>query len=329
MLQGYWRLFFAVGLTFFLAGASLGQPVGENADTQPGASEDADHPSAQLDAGVSATLKDALDRIASALEAANNPPDAAQEDRRAGDDLQAQQDMAKWAFLMFIANAVGVLIGGVSLFLIWQTVSYTRQGSIAARDAVIEAERATMAARDAVAETRRIGEAQAKAYIQFEPTKVILAKLNNAKKFGNEIGVILLGDVWNTGQTPVIQHGQRFRIQQCNVKVPLPIPKRVTLKEFSHSSGEIGRDKSRTTRLQDSIPIDRGALVSGDDAIRVTGCFTYVDVFGGSAECWFDGLVMNAGAFIEYHDNPFANVASQDAPALEWHWIRADQYETQ
>lgn len=249
--------------------------------------------------------------------------------QRAKDDLSAQQGMMWAAWAMFGATVASIIIGLASLFLIWRTVAYTREGAVAARDAVSEAVNATEAARAAVAETKRIGEAQVRAYVQYEPIAVTLARLNNARTFGSEIGVIVTGRVWNTGQTPVVKFDQRFRITECDMTAPLVRPENVNLKAFSATSGEVGRDKGQVNRIEDSITIDKAALVSGKRAIRVVGCITYLDVFGESHESWFDGIVAKAGALIDFHDRQIgAGADAGEAPVPEWIWIRVDQYQS-
>lgn len=79
----------------------------------------------------------ALERIASALEAANRDPDAATEKERAEDDLEAQQDMALWAFwvMIFALAQVGVAIA--ALVLLKRTLDATRQAVKDTGDATV------------------------------------------------------------------------------------------------------------------------------------------------------------------------------------------------
>ncbi|MGV8834010.1 MAG: hypothetical protein ACOH2N_18735 [Devosia sp.] len=70
--------------------------------------------------------------------------EATHENQRAEADLNAQRDMAKWAFLLLIISTVGTLIGGFGLFWIRETLGATRKGNKI---------------------NRRIGEAQVRAYL--------------------------------------------------------------------------------------------------------------------------------------------------------------------
>ncbi|MCO5082280.1 MAG: hypothetical protein M9955_11555 [Rhizobiaceae bacterium] len=65
-------------------------------------------------------------------------------------DLRAQQSMAVWAFWMFVASALSVVLTGVGVVLIWRTLLHTRDAAIHAGAAVLEAKNATKAAQDAV-----------------------------------------------------------------------------------------------------------------------------------------------------------------------------------
>lgn len=80
-------------------------------------------------------------------------------------DLRAQQEMARWSYWMMVFSGAAVALTGVGVILIWRTLLYTRDAAKAAADAVKEAENATAAARDSVKETKRLGEAQARAYL--------------------------------------------------------------------------------------------------------------------------------------------------------------------
>lgn len=73
-------------------------------------------------------------------------------------DLKAQQDMAEWAFAMFVASALGVVITGAATYWVAMTLHETRR-------LVNEAEKTTKAAEETTKTTREIGEAQVRAYV--------------------------------------------------------------------------------------------------------------------------------------------------------------------
>ena len=60
------------------------------------------------------------------------------EEWRSERDLEAQQDMARWAMLMFFASAASVVVTIVGLLLIWRTLHHTRRAADYARAMVDE-----------------------------------------------------------------------------------------------------------------------------------------------------------------------------------------------
>lgn len=100
----------------------------------------------------------ALAAIARSVEQGRAPDQTEYEKRQSADDVQAQRDMALWAFVMCLLAAAQLIIAGVG---IW----YIRKTLVATERAVAEAGDATEAAHLAVAETARIGEAQVRAYL--------------------------------------------------------------------------------------------------------------------------------------------------------------------
>ena len=107
-------------------------------------------------------------------------------------DLRAQQSMAVWAFWMFIASGLGVLLTGVGVYLIWRTLIYTRDAASHAGEAVVEAKSATKAAQDAVDVTREIGEAQVRAYLLCRSARYRI----------NKGGLSATLELANAGQSP-------------------------------------------------------------------------------------------------------------------------------
>ena len=150
---------------------ALSCPVTEAAHAQRGTAEDQSDRSAQPFA--SDDIENQLGRIAGALEAAQANPVADAEEKRAKDDLQAQQDMARYALWMFFATALTAFLTAAGVLLIWRTLIHTRRASVyaglGARQArraadasdrmAEEAARATMAAVEASAEGRRAADA--------------------------------------------------------------------------------------------------------------------------------------------------------------------------
>jgi hypothetical protein len=85
-------------------------------------------------------------------------PDTGGEEQRADADLHAQQQMAEWAFAMFVASAAGVVVTFAGVAYVAMTLGATRE-------AVVAANKANATAESTLAETTRIGEAQTRAYL--------------------------------------------------------------------------------------------------------------------------------------------------------------------
>lgn len=81
---------------------------------------------------------------------------------RAEDDLQAQQQMADWAFLMVAVSAAQLLIAGYGVVYIIKTFSQTSD--------------AVEAAQDAVRVTQDIGQRQLRAYIDITTAEIEFVK---------------------------------------------------------------------------------------------------------------------------------------------------------
>lgn len=88
-------------------------------------------------------------------------------------DLQAQQDMARWAFWMLIPTSVGLPISVGGLWMLWRSLQQTRE---------------------AISTDREVGHAQVRSYITAEPKE--LADLVVGRNARVEIHVA------NTGQSP-------------------------------------------------------------------------------------------------------------------------------
>lgn len=104
--------------------------------------------------------------------------EAAQSQSEARQDLYAQQDMSKWAFLMMIISGLTFL--ATLLGIVW------------IRDTLIETRRAVKAADDAVSVTREIGQTQIRAFVVISEPKFSLFNGNPMFRFV----------ISNTGQSP-------------------------------------------------------------------------------------------------------------------------------
>jgi len=101
------------------------------------------------------TIQDAINRIASAVEAQKDEADAKRKDEREESDLDAQRQMVRWAKNMFWPTLGSLLVTFAGVILVWRTLRHTRDAAVAARDMVVQAEATTKAAQDSVKEARK------------------------------------------------------------------------------------------------------------------------------------------------------------------------------
>ena len=120
---------------------------GQGPGNSPGREAGTDKSNASASQNVQVTAD--LSRIASALEAQNANANTDREQR----DLEAQEDMAKWAQAMFWAAAAQALLSAVGIALIYVTFRETH--------------RAANSAEEIVTVTRESAERQLRAYVHF------------------------------------------------------------------------------------------------------------------------------------------------------------------
>lgn len=164
-----------MGLTSSVGAQEVVQPTVQGKPEPAGQQQEA-APATQQDATTEPSYADrlltAIERIEPAVREliAEEDKVAAEEKRsRDKDDLEAQQDMAYWAMLMFIAAAASVVLTFIGLALIGRTLLYTKQAAIHAGRAVDEAKEATTAARETVRVTEDSSKRQLRAYVSVAP----------------------------------------------------------------------------------------------------------------------------------------------------------------
>ncbi len=151
-------------------------------------------------------------------------PPSGEEEKREKDDLKAQQDMARWAFWMFMATVAGVGLIGWTLDetrkaarfaadtldeAIKTTIAANRNITETTRLGTLqleEARRATAAAEKSVAETRRIGEAQTRAYLSLQKIEFEIveddARRDSVTGERKVQTINLIFSLYNSGQSP-------------------------------------------------------------------------------------------------------------------------------
>lgn len=81
------------------------------------------------------SFSDNIRRIADAIESVNTRQDSTDENDRAQRDLNAQEDMAKWAKWMFVATFFQGFVALITLYLVRSTLRETKRTADAAVDA--------------------------------------------------------------------------------------------------------------------------------------------------------------------------------------------------
>lgn len=89
----------------------------------------------------------------------------ARDTQRAEADLKAQQEMARWALGMFVASGLSVLLGAVSVGLIYSTFQQTRRAADSADEMAKDTKIATQAARDSVDHQREMDRARMRPWL--------------------------------------------------------------------------------------------------------------------------------------------------------------------
>ncbi|KDA04063.1 hypothetical protein [Hyphomonas oceanitis] len=169
-------------------------------------------------------------------------------------DLKAQQDMAKWALLMLVVTAVGVVYIAITLK---------------------EAASATLAAQDAVRVTRQIGEAQTVAYPVSNRMTIELFREN-----GKHCGVLIISHWTNAGNTPTLDFGATHRLKikvgdEVKLNEPLPTNVEEGLKTIDPHNLATLHSELKDSRLADY----EEAMKDGTISISVEAIVTYRTVF--------------------------------------------------
>jgi len=162
----HWVFASALGLTLATSGQAQDQPATED---QPGQeegisdSENATTPEQQQPFDPIA----ALQGIEAAIRDLVAESDEGEQDR-AERDLRAQEEMAQWAFWMFISSAASVVLTFFALLAIVRTLVHTKRAADSAEGMLDEASATTVAANETIEVTRDIGQAQVRAYLGLE-----------------------------------------------------------------------------------------------------------------------------------------------------------------
>lgn len=175
LLEAFFIYVIIAGVAFviYTTGRTIGVDIGRDEVTAR------EHYEAEKESALAAcvdTHPTALRKcVIEAAESAQNKSEARQ-------DLYAQQDMSQWAFLMMLISGCTLLITGLGVVWI--------------KDTLIETRRAVRSADDAVNVTREIGQTQTRAYLDTVKFDILPVKTGDDFIF---YGVVHLK---NSGQSP-------------------------------------------------------------------------------------------------------------------------------
>ena len=183
---------------------------------------------------------------------------AAYQDRQGADyDLQAQRDMAFWAFWMVILGGVSLIVSSGGVWLVWQSLRHTREALI---------------------NDRVMGQAQTRAYITISTfqTGIWLDRIKVEASFVN------------TGQTPArnIRFYIAWRSEEAGPFLDEWHPQEVTAAEGRGTLGaglpmvgKIDTAKKIEDRDRSLSPEQIAAVREGNAEFWVYGIVEYEDVF--------------------------------------------------
>lgn len=195
-------------------------------------------------------------------------------------DLQAQQDMAAWAFGMLIVTIWIAVITFLGVLFVWRTLIATRKMAEA---------------------TRVIGEAQARAYLHAEFIQVGTEMVANAD--GSNIKFFAKINVINSGTTPAygvevlydIREGQSGDIEEINLLRDGQISSEIL--SFIPQKGNQTTKLKRVWRAESPDGLLRG----GKNHIRLIWAFRFIDEFGRNEEpVRYRETPITSGSFHEF-----------------------------
>lgn len=234
----------ALLIAFSIGGYILGFGLGQLAGKQ--------------EANTNAYARHAQDEIESACAGLNGIAqtecmvrviEATNEHQRSELDLNAQRDMARWAFLMLVATVVMALITALGVYYVWRTLLATQKMSQDARE---------------------IGQKQSRAYVHVSSTSFDIVDENCAA---------LTVSMHNSGISPAIN----VSIMSQSFFGPYPVVEIPELPEnqtgYRTTLGP-GGELSTTQRIWGDIEEMTQMIESRNFAAYIHGRVEYLDVFG-------------------------------------------------
>lgn len=223
-----------------------------------------------------------FDRIARAVEAQNRPSDSSTKEQREQDDLKAQQEMALWAFWMFVCSVVGAIATAIGIIFVWRTLRATWA-------TLAQAQRAAVAAELTLGSMEDTARKQLRAYIT--SSNGAAGANPEASGIRYEFEVVFK----NSGVTPAQNYRNIMRVTPCGTNVPngfnfeLPYPP-------THSISTVGpgldeRLRASTLVIGESLQ----DFQNGSARLHVYATANYDDIYGTPHISRYSALVRIVG----------------------------------
>lgn len=215
-------------------------------------------------------------------------PEPSRSEWREEQDLNAQRQMAQWAFWMLVVSSLGVVVGATGLWFLKGTLDE---------------------ARNMTSETRKIGQNQTRAYVDVVNAKVI--QFEAGKPFMADL------EIHNTGQTPARIKGAATTVyfpewpRRDNTELDFPKPKLWTNFSLGAQRNLVMKPNSRPNVLSVRQVADIKAETL---AVIVAVTVEYEDVFGRSHVAKVRLLSVGEDADAERH---MTNVLIPDQPTQQ------------
>jgi hypothetical protein len=186
-----------------IVGLAILDPISQNGRAQEATANRPEPQKAEQKPVDLRPIQDALNGLTGAVKALKDNPEAENENERAQRDLQAQQDMAKWAEKLFWATVASLLLTLAGIFLIWRTLVHTRRAANASDQMATQ----TVVATNAAVEAAKAANLTAKAMLGIEspiirPTRVYSSLLQPSGPDADPVLEVKIITFRNFGRTP-------------------------------------------------------------------------------------------------------------------------------
>jgi hypothetical protein len=194
----------AAGIALALGPAARAQPPNDSHSARPASAPAQQAPANSGQPSDLPAVKNAVERVAGALEAKNRYDQSAKGQQDAHDAAQAAKEAACWAGWMLVAAVVETLVTGAGVVLVWRTLRHVR-------DTATETKNTATAAKDTLDHAKIAAQQQLRAYVTFEKIEINWAS--------DSTGTVQA--FWtNTGHTPTQRGIARVALRIETTELP-------------------------------------------------------------------------------------------------------------